>query len=79
VVVSWIQCVSFSPVANITEVFSIEDLKERQKASSKAACGSSVPWEASQPPAQSFNGILYPYLTQLNITSGSKSAVCYRW
>lgn len=65
-------------VESISEVYTIEELQERQR-SGKGV--SSVLWEVASPSpqSQSFSGILFSYLTQLNIMGDSKSVVCYRW
>lgn len=68
-----------SSVSSISEVYSIEELKERQKLSGTV---SGVAWKEDATPtsqAQSFTGILYAYLTHLNITGDSSTVVSYRW
>ena len=74
-------------VDSISEVFGVEGLKEKQEQGGLSG-GSLTSWgkEASfsssmtqQPAASAFTGILYAYLTHLNIAGDIKNLLCYRW
>ena len=59
-------------------MYNIEQLKGRQSVSKTSM--SAVAWgETSSSVGQSFTGILFAYLIQLNISGESSDVVCYRW
>ena len=66
-------------IEDIYEVFSVEDIKQKQEEGMLTTSSASWGGSGSTQP-QSFTGIVYAYLTTLNITSDDTSAVvCYRW
>ena len=70
-------------VESISDVFTIEKLKEKQERSDRDNTSGS--WGAGGVHGQGglfhhqFTGILFAYLTHLDITGSTNSIICYRW
>lgn len=67
-------------VQSISEVFSIEGVKERQEQGRDKASMTTSTWGSEvSGGGQSFTGILYAFLTRLELSGDTSTVVCYRW